>query len=228
MKFSITKAEFDALPDEQKALYSAKGDAYQIKVDGMPDIDAMQAKLDTLLNEAKAAKEAKKKADEESAAAAEKAARTAGDLETIDKSWQSKLDKLTETHNAQLDRYKSQVNNLMINDVAKSIASEAFGKNANLMLPHVLKRLQLEEAEGGEFKTRILDAAGKPSAFTSAELVSEFKANPDYAPVVVTTQAKGPAGALQQANPVKPEKNNVGALNNREIALAAAQSIQSE
>lgn len=228
MKFSITKAEYDALSDEQKALYNAKGEGYQVAIEGLPDFAAMESKLTTLLDEKKKGKEAQTAAEKAAQEKADEAARLAGDVATLEKSWQAKLDKMTETHTSELGRYKGQVQSLMIGDVAKTVAGKLFGKNAAIMLPHVTKRLALESAEDGSFKTRILDEKGQPSAASLDDLEKEFSGNADYASVLVTTQAAGPSGAAKAAHAetVKPTDN--GKLDNRAIALEAVRNMPNQ
>ncbi|WP_230490401.1 hypothetical protein [Serratia montpellierensis] len=49
MKFKITKDEYNALNDVQKALYKESGDGYQVQIEGMPDtseLDGLKKKVD--------------------------------------------------------------------------------------------------------------------------------------------------------------------------------------
>lgn len=53
-KYLLTKEEFDALTDEQKALYKESGGNYQLQIEGMPeipDVSGLQKKVDELLSE---------------------------------------------------------------------------------------------------------------------------------------------------------------------------------
>lgn len=196
MKFKISKAEWEALSDEQKAMYTAKGDNYQMAIDGLPDFDGMQAKLDTLLGETKAAKEARKQAEAEALAKAEEAAKKNGDVAALEKSWGERLAAAEQNNKVVADKYHSQISKLMVTNEAQALASKLFGKNAALLQHHITARLALEEGENGEFKTRILGADGKPSAGTIADLEKEFTSKDEFKSFLVTTKATGPTGAL--------------------------------
>lgn len=223
MKFNITKAEFDALTDEQKAMYSASGDGYKLSIEGLPDFDGMQKKLDKLLDEKKVGDVAKSEAERKAQEEADKAARLSGDLAAIDKSWSGKLEAAEKAHADDKARYGSKLNELMVGNVATQLASKLFGANAGILGHHVKSRIALEEGENGEFKTRILGADGKPSALTVDDLEKEFAADKSFSSFLVTTKATGPTGATL-TTPSTPAQVKPGQqLDNRSIALAAIQ-----
>lgn len=208
MKFKISKAEWDALSDEQKALYNAKGDSYQMKIDGLPDVEGMQAKLDKLLDEAKQAKAAKAEAEQKAAADADAAARAKGDVEALDKSWSDKLAAANQTAEALKQKYHGQISKLLVENEAAALSARLFGKKAGLLQHHVTARLALEENENGEFKTRVLDANGKPSASSIDDLYKEFAGNETFKDEIVTTKAAGPTGALGSAKTQTTDRKN--------------------
>lgn len=200
MKFKISKAEWEKLSDEQKALYTAKGDDYQMQIEGLPDFDGMQSKLNTLLDETKQAKKDKADAEAKAKAEAEEAARKNGNVEALEKSWGEKLAQAEAKHKAQIEQYHGQVAKLMVTNEAQGIASKLFGKNAALLQHHVVGRLALEQGENGEFKTRVLDKDGKASAMSLADLEKEFSGREEFKGLLVTTKATGPTGALHAAS----------------------------
>ncbi len=207
-KFKISKAEWEKLSDEQKALYTAKGDDYQLQIDGLPDFEGMQSKLNTLLDETKQAKKDKADAEARAKAEAEEAARKNGNVEALEKSWGEKLAQSEAAHKAELEKYHGQVSKLMVTNEAQAIASKLFGKNAALLQHHVVGRLALEKGENGEFKTRVLDKDGKASAMSLADLEKEFSGREDFKGLLVTTKATGPTGALQSAPTTQATRSN--------------------
>lgn len=56
-------------------------------------------------------------------------------------------------------------------------------------MPHIKSRLSVEEG-----KTRVVDAAGHPSAFTIDDLEKEFRSNQLFAPVIIGSKATGTGG----------------------------------
>lgn len=226
-KFKITKAQFDALSEEQQAAYTAKGDGYQLKIEGLPDFDALNAEMQamresqqTLLDEAKKAKSEKTNAEKAAKAAAEEAARKNGDVETLEKSWQAKLTAEQEAHAATKNRYGSQVSKLMVGNVAAELSNKLFKDKAKALEHHVLNRLQLEEGENGEFKTRVLDAEGKISALSLDDLVNEFKANDMFKPFIADTASQS-ISDLQRADKQPVQQQNGGPIDNLAVARQA-------
>lgn len=207
-KFKISKAEWEKLSDEQKALYTAKGDDYQMQIEGLPDFEGMQSKLNTLLDETKQAKKDKAEAEAKAKAEAEEAARKNGNVEALEKSWGEKLAQSQAAHKAELAKYHDQVSKLMVTNEAQALASKLFGKNAALLQHHVVGRLALEQGENGEFKTRVLDKDGKASAMSLADLEKEFSGREDFKGLLVTTKATGPTGALQSAAMTQAVRTN--------------------
>lgn len=198
MKFSITKEEHDALPEEQKALYTAKGDVFLFTVEGMPDVEGMQKKLNELLDETKASK-AKAKADAEAKAKAdEDAARARGDIEALDKSYAEKLALAEQKLSENSEKYKKQITKLTVTKEAQSLAAELFGEGAGPLLHNVASRLTLEETTDGEFKVRVMTPDGKVSANSIDDLKREFTENKAFQPFLVTSRATGPTGATER------------------------------
>lgn len=227
MKFKISKAEWEKLSDEQKALYTAKGDDYQIQIDGLPDYDGMEKKLNTLLDETKLAKQAKAEVEAKAKADAEEAARKNGNVEALEKSWSERLAQSEAKHKAEVEKYHGQVSKLMVNNEAMSLATKLFGKNAALLQHHVTSRLSLEQGDNGEFKTRILGADGKPTAHTLADLEKEFTGREDIKPFLVVTKATGPTGALQNADTQRQDRKAGPETSDQRVARAREIAAQS-
>ncbi|MEX5734662.1 hypothetical protein [Providencia hangzhouensis] len=74
----------------------------------------------------------------------------------------------------------------MVDNVAQTLATKLAGDAAPLIMPHIKSRLSVEEG-----KTRVVDSAGHPSAFTIDDLEKEFRSNQLFAPVIIGSKATG-------------------------------------
>ena len=122
---------------------------------------------------------------------AEEAARKAGDVESLEKSWSEKLNKTALEKDQAIERLNGQLHNLLVDNVASSIANEiALQGSANVLLPHIRARLTVAEVDGKP-TTRVLGADGKPSALSVDELKQEFATNEAFAPIIAGSKASG-------------------------------------
>ncbi|AVL75769.1 hypothetical protein ABN255_01120 [Providencia rettgeri] len=191
-KYLLTKEEFDALADEQKAFYKESGGNYQLQIEGMPDIpdvSGMKKKMDELLAEKKAEQEKRQQAEDAAKKAAEDQARKNGDIESLEKSWAEKLKARESELLAQLQEKDTNLHTLLVDNVAQTLATKLAGDAAPLIMPHIKSRLSVEEG-----KTRVVDSAGHPSAFTIDDLEKEFRSNQLFAPVIIGSKATGTGG----------------------------------
>lgn len=184
LKFEIDNTE--GLDPAIAALYEkheASG-KFRLKVDGVPDVTGLKAKVDELLDE-------KKKEQQKAREAAEAAAKAAGDVAALEKSWQQKLDEANSTKETELASLRGVVSALTVGQAATALAAELAVEGAALaLLPHIERRLKMEIVEGNP-KVRVLDAEGKVSALTLDNLREELKANPALARIVVGSKANG-------------------------------------
>lgn len=196
LKLNITNDEYATLDDAVKGLYEADGDNFKLAVDGLEDTGALKRAKD---REAQLAKEEKKRADELQAQLDEIAAREAdadkdqkrkkGDIEALEKSWKETADKRERAALDKLDNLKKQMENLLVGNVAQSIASELFTV-PEAMTDFVQKRLRAE-FDGDVPTTRVLDSNGQPSAATIDDLRKELLANPKLSGILVASKASG-------------------------------------
>lgn len=190
LKFKLTKEEFDALNDAQKAMYAGAGEeGYQLAIEGVPDVSGLERKVNELLGEKKTEQEKRRVAEEEARKAAEEQARKKGDLETLEKSWAEKMSTREKELLAQLDERDTRLHTLLVDNVAQTLATKLAGDSAAVITPHIKSRLIVEDG-----KTRIVDAEGKPSAATIEDLEKEFRNNKLFAPVVIGSKASGTGG----------------------------------
>ena len=205
LKFKLKKDEHDALPDAIKAEYKANaaGDEFQLDTDvAFEDVTPLK---NALTSEKKHRKEATEKVTAlegsiasmtEEVETLKTRAKPAGDLE---KSWQEKLTKREKELNVQIEQRTGQLRKLLVDEVASGMANE-ISISPDLILPHILKRLAIEEQDG-KFLTRVLDGEGKASALSANELKAELLADTRFAPIVKASNASGGGASGGNGNP---------------------------
>jgi hypothetical protein len=156
-------------------------------------IKKLEAKNSDLIAERRA--DSKKRNDAELEAASSK-----GDIEAITKSWQDKFNLL----NDELTSERESIATISLDSLTQSIAAEiAKDTNASFMLaPHIRSRLSHNRVDG-KYITSVIDAHGKPSALTIAELTAEMRANPVFADLIAGTKATGSGGVSNSAASTK-------------------------
>ena len=177
-------------------LYEQTDTGYQLKVTGIPapdqeDLTGLKNKVDELLREKKAASQKAREATEQAEAARLEAAKKGNDTEALDKSWQEKFNAREVELKKELDAMSGTLVKLTSGQTATKIAAEiAVQGSADVLLPHLEKRLKTEFREGSPV-TVVLDKDGKPSAMTVDELKAEFQNSAAFAPLIVGTKANG-------------------------------------
>lgn len=202
LKRSITQKVYDTLSDEIKALYqeSKTAGTYQLDLD-RDDDDASELKR-AKDREVAARKDAETRARELEAKLEELTgidAKKRGDIETLEKSWKDKLEKVVSEKNAELERKNTFIKTTLIDSVASQLATKLCGDKATIILPHIKARLAAD-VDAEQPTTKVLDAAGKISAASIADLEKEFVANKDFGAIIVASKASGsgaPAAQLQ-------------------------------
>lgn len=113
------------------------------------------------------------------------------DVDALKLSYQKKYDTDIAAANEKLTAAQAQVNKLVLGTTVDKLALELFGKD-NLVIgrPHVASRLRLEE-ENGEQVVRVIDADGKPSAATVADLQKEILQDKTFAGILIGSRAAG-------------------------------------
>lgn len=219
LKFELDS--LDNLDESIKALYQKEGDKYRLKIDGMPkieDVSGLKRQVEDLMNQRKADLEKRKEAEEAAEAAKREALKKNGDVESLEKSWHVKFDKMKNDLTSELDQYKETVISLTSGQTAVKIASElAAVVNGASMAPHlehiISARLKTEYKDGKPVTT-VLDKNGQPSAMSIDELKAEIQKDPINAPLVAGTKASGPGqhgkdgnlsfdGDMMKLNPVE-------------------------
>lgn len=201
LKKKITKEEHAKLSDALKGEYIEDGDGFRLDVEGEEDTGALKRAKDREAQLRRDAEKAKKELEDKLAEIEGDDARKKGDIATLEKSWQKKLDDQKAEYEAKVSKLTSHTTKSLVDNVATQIASKISTAPA-LLLPHIRARLQAD-FDGDEPKTRVLDKDGKPSAMTVEELSAEFVANKDFSAIITASKASGGAG--------KPSQNGGGA-----------------
>lgn len=230
IKFKLKdEAEYDALPKHLKDEYKKQDDgSYVVDLDGAEDTGALkrakehekaerkkaekalqelkdkQVEIETELNELK---ENKGKTADKDVAAAEKA-------------WQKKLADREKELNGQLTSIQKALKETLETGVATSLAAELAGDNAELLVPHISKRLRAEIVDG-KAVTKVLDENGEVSALTVPELKKEFLSSDRFAAVVVGSKASGGGAGGARKGAGGPAKKKLSEMSATEEAQFA-------
>ena len=204
LKKKLSKAEYDKLSDAIKAEYIEDGDGFRLDIDGDEDTGALKRAKDREAQLRRDAEAKLREAQEELDRINGDDARKKGDIATLEKSWQKKLDDTKAEYEGKVSKLITHTTKTLVDNVATQIATKISNAPA-LLLPHVKSRLQAD-FEGDSPVTRVLDKDGKPSAMTVEELAAEFVANKDFSAIITASKASGGAG--------KPLNNNGGGAPN--------------
>jgi hypothetical protein len=149
----------------------------------MAENNAMKAKVEELLTEAKRAKQAKREIEAETQAERERIAREKGDYEQLHKSAQEKY----ETTLGELDNLRQGIANEKRNNTAMKLAADlADGANAELLSEFIGRRLKFHE-DG----VKVTDVNGNLTVSSFDDLKSEFKNDARYSALLKGNQSSG-------------------------------------
>ena len=188
----LTQEQYDALPESVKPLFKKEGDEY-VQITPADPSDELKRAKDREVEARKAADAKAKELQAELDKINGDKARKAGDIETLEKSWQGKLDTLKAEYEGRLAKSNEFIQKTLIDSVANSVAAEISTSPA-VMIPHIKARLSAD-LEGDTPSTRVLDASGNVSAFTIDDLKKEFVENKDFASIIRGSKASGARGA---------------------------------
>ena len=196
VKRKISKAEYEALSDDKKEFYIENKDR---KGEYVLDMDADFNKELTDAHERVKSENASLKAKNEELTAelaTEKDKKqpkdgsvTKEDHEAMKNSYEKKLSDAAKASGEVVAKKDKFIKNSLIDAKALELATK-ISKAPKLMLPHIKARLSAD-LDGDDPKTVVLDADGKPSAYTLEDLAQEFVANKDFADIVIGSKASG-------------------------------------
>lgn len=191
-KLKMQLDNLDGLDESLHGFYEERDGKFYLNLDGYEDPAALKRAKDH-------EKEARKKAEKELRELRQEfedfraevemnnddKSRKKGDIAALEQSYKDKIAKLEQKYQQALAERDTQINKLLVDNVAETMAAE-LSDVPELLADIIRKRLK---AENGE--TRVLDANGELSAATIDELREEFRANKKYAAIIRGSQANG-------------------------------------
>lgn len=195
LKRKITKAEYDALSDDLKKEYAQDGDNYVLDLEdsGFDALKEEKRKEKERADQLQAEIEERDRKEAEAAEALrqeqEKAAKAAGDVDALEKSWKEKYDRDMAEKDKDAQTSRAALEKVFVTKVARDVA-ERISTVPDLLVDAITKRLRLEVTNDVPL-TRVVDAQGHPSALTIADLEKEFVDNPAYAAIIKASEAQG-------------------------------------
>ncbi|MBO9552218.1 hypothetical protein [Pseudomonas sp.] len=229
LKFQLDS--LDGVDESVAALYVEKDGKFVLGIEGLPqqeDVSGLKSKVQELLDEKKAADKARKDAEEQARLEREEALRKSGNIEELEKSWSEKYDRreaeLTGTLESERATLQGQIRDLTVGRTATEIATVlAVPGSAKALLPHIERRLSVEQRDGKPTVV-VLDAAGKLSAATLDELKAEFTNDPAFAPLIAGSKASGGgAGGHQKGGGAALQRSEMTSVQKREYIEAHGQ-----
>lgn len=190
MKYLIDKAAFDALEPSLQAFYKAQGENYVLAVEGLPqteDVEGLKRQNQTLLDEAKAAKQRAREAEQQREQQAVEAAKAKGDYESLYTSSEQAL----AAERQKLADLQAGIEKRDLSGAASKVAAQiADGPNAEILAEFLERRLRIVDGQ-----VRVTDAGGNLTVSTLEQLGKEFQEEPRYASLVRGSQANGGGAA---------------------------------
>ena len=154
LKFQLDTLE--GVDEAVRALYTEKDGKFVLGIEGLPqqeDVTGLKAKVDELLGEKKLAEKKAREAEELARTEREEAARKSGNVEELEKSWSEKFNRREAELNGLLEQERgtlsTQIRDLTVGRTATDIASAlAIPGSAKALLPHIERRLSVEQRDG--------------------------------------------------------------------------------
>lgn len=151
-------------------------------------LSGIKANRDSLLEEKKEQQRLAQEAELEKKRLAEEAARKNGDLEAIENSWREKLNNTEQELKSKYDSAQKRIHELTVGRTAQELAGKLAKPHAQrLLAKEINERLTLDE----NGSVRVLDAQGKPSALTIAELETELRNDVTYQDIILINNSSG-------------------------------------
>ncbi|WP_275629013.1 hypothetical protein [Pseudomonas sp. 273] len=226
LKYQIDSLE--GLDESIQAMYAEKDGKFVLAIEGLPqqeDVSGLKAKVQELLDEKKVEADKRKAAEEQARLEREEALRKSGNVEELEKSWSEKYSRreaeLTSALETERTTLQGQIRDLTVGRTATEIATTlAVPGSAKALLPHIERRLSVEQRDGKPTVV-VLDAAGKLSAATLDELKAEFTNDPAFAPLIAGSKASG-GGAGGAGKGGGAAKGNIGGTKEERLAAISS------
>ena len=118
-------------------------------------------------------------------------------LRQVESAWQTRFDDTKRNLESQLERKTAVIKKTLVGQTATALATKV-SKAPALLKPALESRLTVLE-DGDNYTVRVLESDGKMSAKTIDDLEKEVVADPQYAAIIIGSQASGggagPGGA---------------------------------
>lgn len=197
LKRKITKAEYDALTDVRKELYTASGDNFILDAEPDDDVsellrardrekaDAAEAKR--LLAELQAEKDERLRLERDGLL---DDATKSKDIDKLQKIWTEERDQREAAHTAKLTQREKQLQKLLVDDRAEAISKELSPNAWEVLLPHIKMRLAAD-LDSDSPAVKVLTIDGQPSTLNVEELKKEFLSKPAFASILGGVNSSG-------------------------------------
>lgn len=231
LKHKIDEDAFKKLSKELQGEYKKNDDGdYTLDVEGLDDTGALKRAKDHEKEQRKAAEKAAKEAQAkfDELQAEMEALRTekirGGDKVTeVEKAWQAKLAKREKELQDKVDASEKALKAQMVDAVANSMAAKLAGEHAEVLLPHIQRRL-VADIVNGKAVTKIIGPDGEVSAMTLPELEKDFLSSDKFSAVVIGSKASGGGTGGQRKGASGTQKKKLSEMTATEEAIFARQS----
>lgn len=166
--------------EDTGALKRAKEHEKNLRVAAEQKVADLTAQLETANTDLATAR------TERDAARAEKGQ----DVAALEASWQQKVTAAEDKVKKIEGELTTEIERLLVTNTATSMAHE-ISTVPELFQDVIAKRLKVEKGADGKYFTRVLDAAGTPSASNLDDLKKELLANEKYAAIIISGKGSG-------------------------------------
>ena len=198
MGIKAVLTSLDGVDETIRGLYKKEGEKFHLdldEIDEHPSVGALKRAKDyekaervRIAGELTAAKSALETA-EDAHRESLKSVVPQANVTALEDSYKMKLKNTEDKFKEELTKKDAQLNDILVTSKARELCAK-ISTAPELLLPVVMKRLAVEEGEGG-LQTRVLGLDGKPSAATLQELEAELLQTPAYAPIIIGSKAAG-------------------------------------
>lgn len=232
LKRKLTEEDYNKLSKDLKEYYKKAdgGDEYILETEGDEDTGALKRAKDhekglrqKAEKELRELKEAQTTLQEEldalKAGNEDTKKGKKGDTDAVEAAWKAKHEKEVKKLTDQITALQDKMKASAVEAAATKMAAELAGDNAELILPHIQRRLQAELTEG-VVNLKVMGSDGQVSALTPAELQKEFLSNEKFSTIVVGSKASGggAAGARKGGGAAKKKLSEMTATEEAQFA----------
>ena len=155
-------------------------------------LEAQQQELERWQAKAREADKHKKEQEKQARAKTEEAARAAGDFKALEESYQAKFQTEISARDEQLAQYQAMIERAASGQSAMDMANRLAQDSTYVpgLLPHIQARLKTEIIDGNPV-VKVVDANGRPSAMSLADLEKEIRTLPYLKPMISAGRGSG-------------------------------------